>query len=36
MAEYAADYAKMQKIWEELESLHAETDALYAEYETLI
>ena len=36
MAEYASDYTRMQKIWKELEEIRAESDALYAEYETLI
>ncbi len=36
LAENAADYKKVREITENLDLLHAESDALYAEYETLI
>ena len=36
LAENAADYKKVREITEKLDLLHAESDALYAEYETLI
>ncbi len=36
LAENAADYKKVLEITKQLDALHAESDALYAEYETLI
>ena len=36
LTEYAADFSKIQALCKRLEEIHAQTDLLYREYETLI